>query len=270
MSEVWLGRMTWPEVEERLKETDVALLPTGAIEQHGPHLPLETDIAIAEALAVRIAEAVAQDVKAVVAPSLPIGASAASMNFPGSLTLDELTLLDLWEQAAKGLIHHGFTKVIVVNGHGGNRAMLSTLMRRIQRQTGAFMAMMMSIAVSPDLVKQSIEAESGQWGHAGEIETSLALALGLRVEMDRAVNEVLEVQEELSDYWPFNDRKVPIPFTEPHDDWEAAGWQGVLGDARQASLEKGERLRDAAVKIGADLVRNAHALSVSVKPFSFP
>lgn len=132
------------------------------------------------------------------------------------------------------------------------------------------MAMLMSIAVNPGLIQELIEAESGQWGHACEIETSLAMALGIRAEMGLAVNEVLEVREELSDYWPFNNRKVPIPFTEPYDEWKATGWQGVLGDARLASMEKGERLRDAAVAAGADLVRNAHSLSVTTKPFKFP
>jgi len=149
MLEVRLAKMTWPEVKARLEETDVVLMPTGAIEQHGPHLPLDTDIAIAEGLALRIAEAVADDVKAVVAPGLPVGASAASMSYPGSLTLDEVTLLAVWEQVVKGLIHHGFKKVIIVNGHGGNRALLSTLINRVARETGAFLATMMSISIQP-------------------------------------------------------------------------------------------------------------------------
>lgn len=269
MIEVRLGKMTWPEVKARLQETDVVLLPTGAIEQHGPHLPLDTDIAIAEALAVRIAQAVSEDVKAVVAPSLPVGASAPSMAYPGSLTLDEVTLLAVWEQIVKGLLHHGFKKVIIVNGHGGNRALLGILMSRIHRQTGAFLAMMMSISVQPGLVRELVEAESGQWGHACEIETSLALALGLRAEMGLAVNEVVEVPPQLADYWPYNAPKVPITFSQPYDDWAASGWQGVMGDARLASLEKGQRLLEAAVAAGAQLVRNAHALPVTLKPFSY-
>jgi creatinine amidohydrolase len=273
MAEVRLGKMTWPEVKARLQETDVVLLPTGAIEQHGPHLPLDTDIAIAEALAVRIAEAVADDVKAVVAPSLPVGASAASMGYPGSLTLDEVTLLAVWEQIVKGLLYHGFKKIIVVNGHGGNLALLTTLTRRIFAETGAFMATIHSLGVGPKLwglIDELLEAESGQWRHACEIETSLAMALGIRAEMALAINEVVDVPPQLAEYWPYFAPKVPIPFSEPYDQWQASGWEGVMGDARLANLQKGERLASRLVEIGAQLVRNIHTLPVTLKPFSLP
>lgn len=273
MAEVRLGAMTWPEVEERLRETDVALMPTGAIEQHGPHLALDTDIGIAEALAVRIAEEVSGDVKAVVAPAIPIGASAASMPYPGSMTLDEKTALAVWEETAKGLVHHGFKKIIIVNGHGGNLALLNTLMRRVQRQTGAFMALIHSLGIGSSiwgLADELVEAEHGQWRHAGEVETALAMVLGVRVEMERAIDETVDVAPELADYWPYYAPKVPIPFTQPNEEWVAGGWQGVMGDGRLATREKGERLLEELIMIGARLARQAHSLNISTKPFSYP
>ncbi len=202
-----------------------------------------------------------------------MGASAASMDYPGSLTLDEVTLLAVWEQIVKGLLHHGFKKVIVVNGHGGNLALLTTLTRRISGETGAFLAVLHSLGVGPKLwglIDELLEAESGQWRHACEIETSLAMALGIQAQMELAINEVVEVPPQLSDYWPYYAPKVPIPFSEPHDAWVASGWQGVMGDARLANLEKGERLVSRIVEIGAQLVRNAHALPIELKPFRLP
>lgn len=270
MTEIMLAKMTWPEVAERLKMTDIALLPTGSIEQHGPHLPLETDIAIAEGLAIRIAQEVAEDVKAVVAPAIPIGASDATFRYAGGLTLDEVTLLAVWTQVVKGLIRNGFKKIVIVNGHGGNKAILSTLVSRIHRETGAFLAIVYQLGVSPGLIDELIEAESRQWGHACEIETSLAMALGIQARMDLAINEEVHVADQLRDYWPYYDPKVRIPFSEPYGEWSDKGWQGVMGDARLASMEKGERLLEAIVAVGADLLRNIQTLPVTIKPFSFP
>lgn len=270
MPEVLLAKMTWPEVQARLRETDVVLLPTGAIEQHGHHLPLDVDIYIAEQLAIRMAEAVAADVKAVVAPGLAIGASAASLPFPGSLTLDEITLLEVWTQTVKCLVQHGFKKVVIVNGHGGNRALLSTLMSRVHRETGAFLAYFDWLTPNPQLIEELLEAESRQWGHACEMETSLYLALGGRAEMDLATNEVLEVQPGLRDYWPFNRPKVRIAFSHTFDEWPPDRWSGVLGDARLASLAKGQRILEASLAVGVALVRNVSSVSVTLKPFSVP
>lgn len=270
MPEVLLAKMTWPEVKARLTETDVVLLPTGAIEQHGHHLPLDVDIYIAEQLAIRMAQAVADDVKAVVAPGMAIGASAASLPFPGSLTLDEITLLQVWTQTIKCLGQHGFKKVIIVNGHGGNRALISTLMSRIHRETGIFLAYFDWLTPNSQLIEAMLEAESGQWGHACEMETSLYMALGGRAEMDRATNEVLEVQPSLRDYWPFNRPKVRIAFSHTFDEWPPDQWSGVLGDARLSSLEKGQRLLDATLAVGVQLVRNVSSVSVTLKPFDFP
>lgn len=268
MHEILLAKMTWPEMQARLKETDVVLLPTGAIEQHGPHLPLDTDIFIAEGIARRMAEAVADDVKAVVAPGMAVGASASSLPFAGSLTLDELTLLEMWSQVVKGLVHHGFKKVILVNGHGGNRVLLSTLMNRINRETGAFLAYVDWLSAGKELIDELVEAESGQWGHACELETSLVMALDGRAEMDLAVNEELHVAAELSDYWPFNRPKTRLSFSHPFDEWPPDKWSGVLGDARLANLEKGQRLLDAIVAVGTELLRNIQSLPVEIKPFT--
>jgi mycofactocin precursor peptide peptidase len=152
-----LADETWPEVEAGAAGT--LLVPLGATEQHGPHLPLGTDTAIAVALAEAAAERMAD---AVVAPALPYGSSGEHQDFAGTLsigaTATELVLIELARSATET-----FPRVLFVNAHGGNAAPLAAALARL-RDEG-----------------RDVRAWSPRWdgdAHAGRIETSLMLALG--------------------------------------------------------------------------------------------
>ena len=115
---VLLTEMTWPEVRDVLKETDIVLIPVGSCEQHGLHLPLGTD----QIQALEHCKKIAERVGAVVAPVLYVGLSEHHMGFPGTITLTPDTLVQVLFEACKSLSKHGFRKIVLFNNHGGNEA----------------------------------------------------------------------------------------------------------------------------------------------------
>ena len=116
VKKVLLTEMTWPEVRDVLKETDVAIIPVGSCEQHSHHLPLGTD----HIQALERCKKIAEKADAVVAPVLFVGLSEHHMGFPGTITLSPETLVQVLFEACKSLSKHGFKKIVLFNNHGGN------------------------------------------------------------------------------------------------------------------------------------------------------
>ncbi len=132
-----LGELTWPEAQERFRQVDVALLPVGAIEQHGPHLPLDTDAFDADYLAKRVAAA-CTDPKPLVLPLIPYGVSYAHDDFSGTLTVSPDTMARLVHEIGVSVARQGITKLVIVNGHGGNAPALHFAAQMINRDAHIF------------------------------------------------------------------------------------------------------------------------------------
>ena len=124
MTERFLERLTWQEVEAAIERgIDAVLIPIGTTEQHGPHMPLDTDCFIARSLCARAAAAGEADgVELLVAPTLNVTLSWYHMQFPGSIRLSTTTFLQVFREICDSLVHHGFGNLVAVNGHGGNAA----------------------------------------------------------------------------------------------------------------------------------------------------
>jgi creatinine amidohydrolase len=127
----YLPHMTWPEVEKFLERSDMVIFPVGSVEQHGPHLPLGTDYFNG----VERAKLVAQRTDVLVAPILLPGQSPYHMEFPGTITLSAETLQRVYVEAAQSLIRHGFKRFLILNAHGGNRAICQFIVDRINQET---------------------------------------------------------------------------------------------------------------------------------------
>ena len=127
MEEHFIERLTWPEVDERITAgVDAVLIPIASTEQHGHHMPLDTDCFIARSLCARAAEAGAEDGLALlVAPTPNVTLSWYHMQFPGSVRLTTTTFLQVFREVCDSLVHHGFENLVAVNGHGGNIAALN-------------------------------------------------------------------------------------------------------------------------------------------------
>jgi len=138
MAEHCIERLTWPEVEERIAEgVDAVLIPIGSTEQHGHHMPLDTDSFIARSLCLRAAESGAvEGVALLVAPTLNVTLSWYHMQFPGSVRLSTTTFLQVFREVCDSLVHHGFENLVAVNGHGGNIAALTVAVNHYFETTG--------------------------------------------------------------------------------------------------------------------------------------
>ncbi len=181
----FLPHMTWPEVEEALTRTDVALIPVGSIEQHGRHLPLGTD----SYAATEACKLVAQRADALVVPVLLAGLSAHHMGFAGSLTVSAETFEQVIFETAEALIHHGIRKIALYNGHGGNSASVANVITRINNSTGATAVDLGQIDVPT--AQSPYDSPDFDW-HAGVGETSWMMFLTPQlVQMSAAENPVL-------------------------------------------------------------------------------
>src|SRR5262249_57436292 len=182
--------MTWPEVEDRIENgVDAVLIPIGTTEQHGPHMPLDTDCFIARSLSTRAAD-LAEDegLSVLVAPTLNVTLSWYHMQFPGSMRLSTTTFLQVFREVCDSLVHHGFENLLAVNGHGGNIAALTVAINHYCETTGRRVFLVQWW----DLASDVLADVEGPMIHAEEAETSLALALGQTVHEDRATRDAYD------------------------------------------------------------------------------
>jgi creatinine amidohydrolase len=245
MTEHFLERMTWPEVEAaRAGGVDAVLIPIGSTEQHGRHMPLDTDCLIARELSRLAAEAGEEEgVRLLVAPTMNVTLSWYHMQFPGSLKLSTTTFLTVFREVCDSLAQHGFERLIAVNGHGGNIAALTVAVNYTMETTGRRVFLVQWWDLAADILA-GIE---GPMIHAEEAETSIALALGQRVIESEASRDAFDRGETV--------RAAGLPWTSfgkygmthkgpgvvvPMDMLRDITASGVVGDATKARRETGE------------------------------
>jgi creatinine amidohydrolase len=216
-----LTEATWTDVADL--ETDLALLPTGSTEQHGPHAPLGTDHLAAEAVA--SAGADAYDGEAVVAPAIPVGVAEEHRAFAGTLWVSEDTFRDYVRETVASLAHHGFDRVVVVNGHGGNTAPLREICARITRHDAA--------DAVPFTWFEAVETDLDM-GHGGGLETSfLRHVRPDLVREDRAA----AATEGAADRWGEWAGSVNLAY-----DSDEFSENGAVGDPSEGTAADGEAL----------------------------
>jgi creatinine amidohydrolase/Fe(II)-dependent formamide hydrolase-like protein len=228
---IW-GELTWPEAEEMLKSVDVALLPVGSIEQHGPHLPLDTDAFDARYLARRVAEACSEP-KPLVLPLMPYGVSYLHSGFSGTVSVTNDSLAKLVYDIGMSAAGNGIRKLVVINGHGGNSPALNYAAQMINRDARIFVAVDSGETSDVDLANLT---ETQNDVHAGEIETSTSLAV--RPQLVRLEKAVKSVPRFSSKYLDFSSKRG-ISW---HAHTEMFSPTGVIGDPTLASADKGEKI----------------------------
>lgn len=168
------GEMRWPEMKEVDRGRAVVVVPTGSMEQHGPHLPLQVDAYIASRLAGDLEERISD---VMLLPPVWSGVSPHHMDFPGSITLRPRVFIDLLRDLCVSFTHHGFSRIVLLNGHGGNRSSLEVLSQELYSDLGLSVNIIVYWDLVPDLLKSMKKSHSKGMGHSGEIETSLMLYL---------------------------------------------------------------------------------------------
>ena len=172
-----LGELT-REGLARIAPEGVIVFPTGATEQHGPHLPVGTDAIAVEQVARTAAAAVAGRVPVVVAPTLPFGSSHHHLPFGGTMSLSTETYYAAMRDLVASLIGGGFRRILIVNGHGGNHELLQVVVRDLALRHPVNLAALSYWLPAGEKLAALHDGLLGRFpGHAGAFETSLILAL---------------------------------------------------------------------------------------------
>lgn len=244
-----LAHLSYVDIGEYLKTKDTVIIPMASTEQHGPHLPLYTDTITAVEVSERISEAIG----VLHTPPLWAGYSPQHMYGPGegrgTITLRAQTLLDLMHDVARSLIHHGFNRIIFVNGHGSNIKVVDPVLRKLRYETGALISfvkpyMERYTGILEGLMENTPEETPG-W-HSSELETSQDLAWNPDlVRMERAVDTRAHIPEFLPKSFSKDDGMPDAEFegyqyfSFPMDHHEFVD-NGIIGNPMRATAEKGE------------------------------
>lgn len=233
-----LAELTWEENRDLIRDAVAVLIPVGSTEQHGPHLPVNTDAFCAGVLAWRIVEeADRQGIWAGVAPAIVFGVSGHHMSFPGTIALSPRLFEDLSYEVASSLLKHGWRAVVFVNGHGGNSAALSMAAARLAE---AYPRAVILVHEWWQLIADRLgDILEGDVCHACEGETSLSMALGQRVIGDRARPEMPRIFPKLL---RLGMRETAFRVGFPPPRFDRITRSGVLGDPTKASVPKGEAI----------------------------
>jgi creatinine amidohydrolase len=257
--------LTWPEMRNAIAQRPqpVVAIPIGAVEDHGPHMSISTDNDILEGVLAACGEAAAGDL--LVLPTIPFGLDEHHMDFPGTIAVDIQTTLAYLAQVAISVARHGFTHILIVNGHGSNISICDLAARECVLKTGVICAATtVNAAVNPALVADVLDAErKGGWGsvgHACEYETAMMLHLHPdRVDMSQAERDIGQLKLKYFN-WDY-----PEPSAYSWQDWWSRfSRAGVCGDASAATPEFGARMFEVTVTRFVEMVREFR--TIEIKP----
>ena len=252
---------TWPEIRQAVADQRVAVLPVGTIEQHGPHLPLSTDVVTCTEMSRRAVERIPQE--AVLLPSVFYAFNEHHLDFPGTIAIEGNTFVQYVTDIGRSLAHHGFRKILLVNGHGSNVPFLDVAARNITNQTPSICAMVpwWNLVPKPLFEKLRESEVPGGMAHGCELETSVLLYLrGDLVQMDKAEKDI-NFQKSEHFYWDLQFGS-PVFFQEWFSRYSKTG---TVGDPTKATKEKGEKFVKAVVERMVTLIGEFRAREIQAR-----
>jgi creatinine amidohydrolase len=246
---------TWPELGRLAEAGAAVIVPVGAIEQHGPHLPVSTDITSAWSVAQGAAQSI-PDFPVLVAPPVWWGVSPHHMGYPGTISLSIDVFVGLLCDICRSMAHHGFRRILLLNGHGGNAEAVGLAAQRLSID-GLFVAATTYFGLIVDELRAIGESPLGGMSHACEMETSLLLKLApdlVHMELAEA-----DMRRAHTSYFTW-DMRDPRPVYYAYD-MKRDSFKGVIGDPTLATREKGERIYTAAVAHIVAFLHEFHAMA---------
>lgn len=235
--------LTWPEVRERAERGAVIVIPVAAIEQHGYHLPIDTDNVLVEHVTEEAARR--SDGLILTAPMIHYGFNEHNMGFPGTINIRETVFIDFCYDVAHSFVRQGFDRIVFVNGHGSNQMLCNLAARRIVNTTRALAAAVAHWAMAREAVDRMRESEyPGGMAHACEFETSMYMYLRPElVQKEKMVPR--ETPSRLNDFI-YDDLfgSGPVHLV---NRWSRVTQTGVEGDPLLATAEKGKAFAECAI-----------------------
>ena len=247
------GELTWPDAQRRMQSIDLALLPVGAVEQHGPHLPLDTDAFDAAYLARRVAAA-CNEPKPLVLPLISYGVSYHHDEFKGTVSITNEALSRMVYDIGVSVAANGIRKLVIINGHGGNGPALHYAAQMINRDARIFVCVDSGETSDVDLLSF---VETPNDVHAGEMETSTALAV--RPHLVRMEQARPAVPSFSSRYLNFSSSRGVTWYAYTR----SISPSGVMGDPTRASARKGAQMWEVMIAHLAAFVDDIKAMTLS-------
>lgn len=240
-------KLTWPEINDAVELRKLCVLPVGAVEQHGHHLPLDVDVLLPTQMALGAARQMKDRV--LVLPTVCYGYTGHVMDFPGTINTDFEHFIHQVLDITRSLAYHGFKKIVLLNGHGSNMPNLDLVARRTNLETDAECVLIgwwNMLTVDKDFLPRIRQSKfPGGCSHACELETALYLYLdGDNVRQDLIKSELRPIDENQF-CWVDMFAAGPAPLVT----WTSTYTEtGVVGDAELATRDKGRQAYEEAVK----------------------
>jgi len=232
------GHLTTTDFSTLNPEETIALLPVAAIEQHGPHLPLETDACISEGLVKGLLGRSHDRLTLVSLPPMVIGDSTEHIDYSGTLSANTETLVSLWSGIGKQVAKSGIQKLLILNTHGGQPQIVDIVAQRLRAQDKMLVVGVSTFKLGiPEGLFNTKELQHGL--HGGEIETSLMLFLKPELVRPNRANNFISSSWKMEETYSRLSTNGPAAFA-----WQAQDLHelGVVGDAAKADAKRGSKL----------------------------
>jgi creatinine amidohydrolase len=249
----------WSDVTATEAARWIAVLPLAATEQHGPHLPLETDVMIGEAYLARVRELLPRTIPVTFLPMQPVGISTEHTDYPGTLTLPTDVALKNWMALGEDVARAGVRKLVMVTSHGGNSAAMMLVAQdlRAKHRLLAVTTSWSRFGV-PDGLFSAEELRHGI--HGGAVETSIMLARYPQTVRQEAIADFRPTTIAMEKEFRWLSTQRPAPFAWQVQDLHPSG---AVGDATKGSAEKGERLLDYGARAFCELLADVDNFDVN-------
>jgi creatinine amidohydrolase len=240
---------TWPELGEVAKRQPVVVLPIGSVEDHGPHLPVDTDNFLIWSICEEAAKRADGDI--LLLPQIPYGFETHHMDFHGTIDIRIEHLLNFVLDVTKSVAHHGFERILIADGHGSNMPILDLVARRTNIESNALCGCFIWPSLALEEIRRVRQSGRGGMAHACELETSVYLHLDPeRVQFEKARRD-MEMPPS-SFIWMDLIEGSPVLLM---DEWTRFSKSGIYGDPTLATAEKGRLVFEAVVNSFVKLVR---------------
>jgi creatinine amidohydrolase len=246
--QIYWEQLRSPQLKSLADANAIIVVPVGSIEQHGPHLPVKVDALLATEVARRAALKVQTHQPILVTPTVWCGLAEHHMDFCGTLTLDFETFHALLRNLCRSIRHHGFRRIFLLNGHGGNIAALNVICSELVRELDGLRVVSGTYWTLPEVAEKFAEILEVQQNvrHAGEAETSMMLALEPELVDQSTLNQA--------------DGTLEIPFygsgVSRWVSFKEVSANGVIGSPSVATAAKGELLLEVAAEGIAGVLQN--------------
>lgn len=251
----FLPYLSWTEINELPdKANTVIVLPTGATEQHGPHLPCAVDTLICAGVVGHALSRLPEHIPAFAMSPITYGKSEEHLHFPGTMTLKGETLLATMNEIGESVYRAGFRKLLIVNGHGGQPQVMEMAARELRLRHGDFIVIPSFTWKMPNVAGQFLtDTEKKLAMHAGHAETAIVMALA---------PETVHMEKAVANYPPVFPSPLLSSDGRPACAWSARdfGPSGIIGDPRDAKAEQGQLILESLAISWAQAIEELHRL----------